>query len=86
MSNTTAVLLSLLALIAATSHAIGAEKGRSPGGKAASQMSSKAKENTNAQWYADPDRGWVRAEERHDLKEERRGFDFSKGKGRKKSR
>lgn len=37
------------------------------GGKAASHMSSKGLENNNAQWSADPERGWVRAEERHDL-------------------
>jgi hypothetical protein len=35
------------------------------GGKAAEHMSTKGSENTNAQWSADPERGWVRAEERH---------------------
>jgi hypothetical protein len=39
------------------------------GGQANTHMSAKGLENTNAQWSADPDRGWVRAEERHELQE-----------------
>jgi len=35
------------------------------GGQASQHMSIKALTNTNAQWSADPDRGWVRADERH---------------------
>ena len=35
------------------------------GGKAAEHMSTKGSVNTNAQWSADPERGWVRSEERH---------------------
>jgi hypothetical protein len=35
------------------------------GGKAAEHMSSKGSVNTNAQWSADPEKGWVRADERH---------------------
>jgi hypothetical protein len=30
-------------------------------------MSNSGRINNNAQWSADPTRGWVRAEERHDL-------------------
>ncbi|HXF77174.1 MAG TPA: hypothetical protein VNN13_13825 [Methylomirabilota bacterium] len=37
------------------------------GGKAAAHMSSKGAANTNAQWSADPEKGWVRANERHEL-------------------
>ncbi len=37
------------------------------GGNAATHMSVEGQDNTNAQWSADPDRGWVRADERHDL-------------------
>ena len=37
------------------------------GGKADTHMSANGQENTNAQWSADPARGWVRADERHDL-------------------
>jgi hypothetical protein len=41
------------------------------GGKADSHMSAKGSANSNPQWSADPERGWVRAEERHELNEER---------------
>ena len=34
-------------------------------GKGAEPMSSKGSFNTNSQWTADPDKGWVRADERH---------------------
>lgn len=37
------------------------------GGNADSHMSPNGRENTNAQWSADPERGWVRSDERHDL-------------------
>jgi hypothetical protein len=37
------------------------------GGKAVDHMSEKGTANTNGQWSADPDRGWMRAEERHEL-------------------
>jgi hypothetical protein len=42
--------------------------GKDHGGQAARQMSSKGSANTNAQWSADPQRGWVRAEERRNAK------------------
>ncbi len=50
------------------SHAAQA-KGHAPrhGGNAGTHMSINGQQNTNAQWSADPDRGWVRADERHDL-------------------
>lgn len=38
------------------------------GGKAAEHMSTKGAQNSNPQWSADPDRGWVRADERHKLR------------------
>jgi hypothetical protein len=34
-------------------------------------MSDKALANRNAQWSADPEKGWVRAEERHKEQERR---------------
>jgi hypothetical protein len=46
-------------------------KGNQRGGKAAEHMSDKGSFNTNAQWSADPDRGWVRADERHKLHEKK---------------
>jgi len=40
------------------------------GGKAADHMSERGSANTNAQWSADPERGWVRADKRHELHEQ----------------
>ena len=37
------------------------------GGQAGSHRSGNGLENNNAQWFADPERGWIRAEERHEL-------------------
>lgn len=37
------------------------------GGQAATQMSNKSSVSHNAQWSADPTRGWVRAAERREL-------------------
>lgn len=45
------------------------EMSRQRGGQAGAHMSVKALDNTNAQWSADPERGWVRAAERHELHE-----------------
>ena len=52
-------------------------------GQAARQMSGKGSANTNAQWSADPERGWVRAEERRNAKNMRtpsKGSGDNKGK------
>jgi hypothetical protein len=35
------------------------------GEQASTRMSSKGAANTNSQWSADPEKGWVRADERH---------------------
>ena len=50
-------------------------KGRTSqrGGKADTHMSVNGQANTNAQWSADPERGWVRAEERHNLHQQGHG-------------
>lgn len=40
------------------------------GGKAVDHMSERGSANTNAQWSADPERGWVRADKRHELHEQ----------------
>ncbi len=50
-------------------------KGRTSqhGGKADTHMSVNGQKNTNAQWSADPERGWVRADERHDLHQQEQG-------------
>ena len=59
-------LLNLLAfsLTRASANAGQGDKGSNRGGQASSHMSSKGAANSNAQWSADPERGWVRAEER----------------------
>ena len=66
------IVLSLAVLLASIDGlAFGAAAGKGGvnqrGGKAAEQMSTKGAANTNAQWSADPDHGWVRADERHKL-------------------
>ena len=62
------------------------------GGNAAEHMSSKGSGNTNAQWSADPEKGWVRASERHELQQkngssgkanENKGKQKGKDKGKK---
>jgi len=59
------VLSALLDTRAAIAAGPGKNSGNQRGGKAAEHMSTKGAANTNAQWSADPERGWVRAEERH---------------------
>ena len=74
-------LLSALALCVTDMPAgAGQEKGPSVnrGEKAKTQMSAKGKENTNAQWSADPNHGWVRADERHELQARRKSDESSK--------
>ncbi len=51
-------------------HAGQENKGSQPGGQTKSHMSDKGSSNTNAQWSADPERGWVRAGERYQQHEE----------------
>ena len=58
-------------------HAGQEKKGSQPGGQAKSHMSDKGS-NTNAQWSADPERGWVRADERHQQQEESQTKDKAK--------
>jgi hypothetical protein len=76
--------------LAVPSSAAAAGKTDQRGGKAAEHMSSQGARNTNAQWSADPEKGWVRSDERHQQRdkehpanEARRGNDKVKGKGKK---
>ncbi|MEX0806183.1 MAG: hypothetical protein WD688_23110 [Candidatus Binatia bacterium] len=56
----------LLASVTGSVVAAGQEKDSSQAsGRASAHASSKGTTNGNAQWSADPDRGWVRADERH---------------------
>ena len=70
-------------VISSSSVAAGQAKGgkSKAGGNADAHMSGKARENTNAQWSADPERGWVRSDERHHIHESK-----SKTKNDKQSR
>jgi hypothetical protein len=76
----------------ATAASAGKGKGHQRGGVAAEHMSTKGAANTNAQWSADPERGWVRASERHELHQkggsqtktsETKGKQKGKDKGKK---
>ena len=60
-----ALLFGLSGLAAANSQAKNLANHR--GGQASDHMSPKGSANSNAQWSADPTRGWVRADERHEL-------------------
>ena len=64
-------LLNALAfcLTHASANSAQGDKG-SQRGQAKSHLSSNGIANTNSQWSADPERGWVRAKERHQRKEE----------------
>jgi len=63
----------------------GQEKGPSVNHGEKPKMSAKGKANTNAQWSADPDHGWVRADERHELQARRKSDEGSK-QGREKQK
>ena len=56
------------------------------GDKAATQMSSKGTANHNAQWSADPSRGWVRAEERQELPKANAAATTDRDKGKQKTK
>ncbi|MBI2533743.1 MAG: hypothetical protein HYW03_16250 [Deltaproteobacteria bacterium] len=72
-------LISALALCATDiSVSAGQGKGSSVNHGEKAKMSAKGKENTNAQWSADPDHGWIRAEERHELQARRKSDASSK--------
>lgn len=68
--------LTLCVLDKAVSAGPGKESSVGRGEKA--KMSTKGKETTNAQWSADPDHGWVRANERHELPARKNSDESSK--------
>jgi hypothetical protein len=67
-----------------SAYSAAAPKQRTParGGQAATHMSSKGEDNTNAQWSADPERGWVRAEERHETNQTRQSTKDKKNRSK----
>jgi hypothetical protein len=54
-----------------SAQAEGKEQTSRRGGQANTHMSAKGQDNTNAQWSADPERGWVRADERQDANQQK---------------
>ena len=81
-------LLSILAfsLAHASANAGQGDKGSNRGGQARSHMSSKGSANSNAQWSADPERGWVRADERQQREDESQATSKSKqNRGKQKA-
>jgi Flp pilus assembly protein TadB len=85
------IVILIVVMADCASLAFGAAAGKrgtnQPGTKAAEQMSTKGASNSNAQWSADPTRGWVRADERHKMHEKADATKSnnvkSQGKGKK---
>jgi hypothetical protein len=70
----------------ASANAEPGDKGSQRGGQAKSHMSSKGSANSNAQWSADPERGWVRADERQQRRDESQATGKSKqNRGKQKA-
>lgn len=61
-------------------HAAAKERGSQRGGAADTHMSTKGQENTNPQWSADPERGWVRADERHNTNQQKQSDKSNRSK------
>ena len=72
MRNTTVVILAALALASMKLVAHNAEAAPPKGGKAEARISDKGRANTNGQWSADPEKGWVRAEERQQIRNDKK--------------
>lgn len=70
--KTTIVILAALALASMKLLAQNAEAAPPKGGKAEAHMSDKGRANTNAQWSADPEKGWMRAEDRQQLRDDKK--------------
>ena len=64
----TAALFSLVVL--GSSGLFAAERGRSS--SRGEREAESRRENSNAQWYADPERGWIKPNERYERREERK--------------
>ena len=81
-------LLNALAfcLAHASANAGQGDKASQHGRQANSHMSSKGSANSNAQWSADPERGWVRADERQQRQHEAQATGKSKqNRGKQKT-
>ena len=74
-----AIAILLLANVSSSVVAAGqAKKPPKQHGAVSSKNSSKASTNQNAQWSADPDRGWVRSDESHTIQRRDRLSTFTK--------
>jgi hypothetical protein len=80
------LLLNALAfcLTHSPAHSGQAKNDAGRGGQASSHMSGKGAANNNAQWSADPERGWVRADESREQREESRPGKTKKNGGKHK--
>ena len=70
--KTIVVIFAALTLASMKLVAQNAEAAPPKGGKADTHMSDRGRANTNAQWSADPDKGWVRAEERQQIRDDKK--------------
>jgi hypothetical protein len=70
--KTTVVILAALTLAPMKLVAQNSEAAPPTGSKAEAHMSDKGRANTNEQWSADPEKGWVRAEERQQLRDDKK--------------
>jgi hypothetical protein len=73
MSNQKAciALFAVITLATCTLIPENTQAAQSKAGKAGAHMNSKDSANTNGQWSADPVKGWVRAEERRQVGDEK---------------
>lgn len=70
--KTIVVIFAVLTLASMKLVAQNAAAAPPKGGKADAHMSDRGRANTNAQWSADPDKGWVRAEERQQIRDDKK--------------
>lgn len=87
-SHGIAIIIAAALVSSATGASFGAAAGKGAGAqraKAGEHMSERGRANTNAQWSADPERGWVRSEERHRLHEQKE-FSEKQGKAQPKAK
>lgn len=91
LKNSTVVLLILTGLLPSAGGQAEAKDqskhfANHRGGQAATQMSGKASVNNNAQWSADPIRGWVRSAEQQELPKPSATVKTDRDKGKQKTK
>lgn len=76
-----AILLMLnvsIATLSGSSSLAGQEHQSQHSGRRSKQMNNRASDSSNARWLADPRRGWIRGDERHDIVDEKAANESSK--------